>query len=394
MIAEIKICNILSFRDEAIFSFDADKSKDMESYHIVEVAPDVRLLKLGVIYGANASGKSNFIKAYGFIKDFITRVATSKADKTNVTPFLLDDSSRNEPSSFVITFYTDMNGVCIKFIYSISLTNDYVVNESLSYYQSQQPAIVFERGIKNGVSTIKFGNKIKLSNIVKEEVTLKCLPNMSLFAAYMQLNMNIPEIESALLYFKPQEVNTSEIVSLYGLNSFGSGGTEDFQYALNYLKAADFNVSEIVRDNKNNIIFKHTSKGKDGVERVYELPIESESRGTIRTLDIAKFVQDAINKDAFFAIDEIESSLHPKLVEYIIERFLQESKSAQLLVTTHYDGLLAQDDLLRKDNIWFTEKGDDGASTLYPLTDFKAISRISSLQKAYKFGKFGATPNI
>ena len=74
------------------------------------------------------------------------------------------------------------------------------------------------------------------------------------------------------------------------------------------------------------------------------------------------------------------------MVAYVIERFLQESTYAQMLVTTHYDGLLAQEDLLRKDNIWFTEKGADGASILYHLTDFKALNRISSLPKSYKFG--------
>lgn len=75
-------------------------------------------------------------------------------------------------------------------------------------------------------------------------------------------------------------------------------------------------------------------------------------------------------------------------------RFLKESEYAQILVTTHYDGLLAEEDLLRKDNIWFTEKNNDGATVLYPLTDFKGLNRITSLQKAYKFGKFGAIPNI
>lgn len=394
MIVDIRIKNMLSFRDEAQFSFEADKSKEMESYHVVNIAPDVRLLKLGVIYGANASGKSNFIKAYDYIKEFISQVPTSKIDQTGVNPFLFDENSQNEASEFGIIFYAKQNGVYTKFSYNISLTDINVINESLVYYPSQQPAIVFERGIDDGVSTIKFGNKIKLSQIAKEEITLKCLPNMSLFAAYMQLNINILEIESALSFFKPQRVYTSEAISFYGLNGIINDDIEDLGYTLKYLKEADFNVSQISKDSKNKIIFKHITKGQDGQERVYELPIESESRGTIRTLDIAKYIQDAISNNAFIAIDEIESSLHPKLVEFIIEKFLQESEYAQLLVTTHYDGLLAEDDLLRKDNIWFTEKSDDGTSVLYPLTDFKALNRLSSLQKAYKFGKFGAIPNI
>lgn len=109
---------------------------------------------------------------------------------------------------------------------------------------------------------------------------------------------------------------------------------------------------------------------------------------------MAAQVQKILERDAFLAVDEIESSLHPKLIEYIIERFLKESEQAQLLLTTHYDGLLGEEDLLRKDNVWFTEKNLDGSSVLYPLTDFKGLNRISSLQKAYKFGKFGAVPNL
>ena len=119
-----------------------------------------------------------------------------------------------------------------------------------------------------------------------------------------------------------------------------------------------------------------------------------ESDGTIRTFGLAAQVQKALENNAFLAVDEIESSLHPKLIEYIIERFLKESEQAQLLLTTHYDGLLEEDDLLRKDTIWFTEKNTDGSSALYPLTDFKGLNRISSLRKAYKFGKFGAVPNL
>lgn len=109
---------------------------------------------------------------------------------------------------------------------------------------------------------------------------------------------------------------------------------------------------------------------------------------------MAAQVQKILEKDAFLAVDNIEFSLHPKLIEHIIECFLKESEQAQLLVTTHYDGLLGEENFLRKDNVWFTEKNPDGSSVLYPLTDFKGLNRISSLQKAYRFGKFGAIPNL
>ena len=141
-------------------------------------------------------------------------------------------------------------------------------------------------------------------------------------------------------------------------------------------------------------MFQHKVQGQDGITSYYEFPSRLESEGTLRTMDLAGYVNELLKNDGLLLVDEIESSLHPKLVEFIIEKFLRESNKAQLIVSTHYDGLLAQDDLLRNDNIWFTEKDKDGATILYPLTDFNGLNRISSLQKAYRFGKFGAIPNI
>lgn len=141
-------------------------------------------------------------------------------------------------------------------------------------------------------------------------------------------------------------------------------------------------------------MYQHRVLSEDGNNDCYEFPELLESDGTVRTFSLAAQVQKILEKDAFLAVDNIEFSLHPKLIEHIIECFLKESEQAQLLVTTHYDGLLGEEDFLRKDNVWFTEKNPDGSSVLYPLTDFKGLNRISSLQKAYRFGKFGAIPNL
>ena len=374
----------------------------MDSYHVVDITPDLRLLKFGIIYGANASGKSNFIKGYNFFSSFITHIPASKSDHTGVIPFLLNKESKNDISEITVIFYLiDDKNSPTKCIYNLILKQEYVCNETLVYYPSQQPTTLFERSFESGVSTIKFGNKIKLSNAAKEEITLKCLSNMSVLAAYMQVNVNIPEIERILTYFKSKTMYPiasflPELVTRY--DTLKDEVKKD--YILKYLKEADFNISDIYSQDSNNefslpkIIYRHTITNNKGNEELFDFPEQLESDGTLRTMEISSRINELIENNALLTIDEIESSLHPKLVEYIIERFLQESKYAQMLVTTHYDGLLAQDDLLRKDNIWFTEKGADGASILYPLTDFKALNRISSLQKAYKFGKFGAIPNI
>ena len=395
MIAEIKFKNMFSFRDETVLSFEADKSKDLESYHVVELAPDVKLLKLAVIYGANASGKSNIIKVCDFIRSFITCTPLNKAELIKIVPFLLNRTSKEQASEFSVSFYAMNGDKAIRYVYSVLLETTHIVRETLIYYLSQQPATVFERSMENNVSSIKFGQKVKISTAAKEEITLKCLPNMSVFAAYMQVNTNIAEMETALQYLTKQMMPA--IVPTSSLSRYAEEAIKKEtakEYILRYLQEADFNISNISskeQETKKGVVnytmYQHKVSSGLGGNDYYEFPELYESDGTSQ-------IQNSIGSNAFLAVDEIESSLHPKLIEYMIERFLKESKQAQLLLTTHYDGLLGEEDLLRKDNIWFAEKNTDGASVLYPLTDFKGLNRISSLQKAYKFGKFGAVPNL
>ena len=402
MIAEIKFKNMFSFRDETVLSFEADKSKDLESYHVVELAPDVKLLKLAVIYGANASGKSNIIKVCDFIRSFITCTPLNKAELIKIVPFLLNRTSKEQASEFSVSFYAMNGDKAIRYVYSVLLETTHIVRETLIYYLSQQPATVFERSMENNVSSIKFGQKVKISTAAKEEITLKCLPNMSVFAAYMQVNTNIAEMETALQYLTKQMMPA--IVPTSSLSRYAEEAIKKEtakEYILRYLQEADFNISNISskeQETKKGVVnytmYQHKVSSGLGGNDYYEFPELYESDGTIRTFGLASQIQNSIGSNAFLAVDEIESSLHPKLIEYMIERFFKESKQAQLLLTTHYDGLLGEEDLLRKDNIWFAEKNTDGASVLYPLTDFKGLNRISSLQKAYKFGKFGAVPNL
>lgn len=402
MIAEIRFKNMFSFRDETILSFEADRSKDMESYHVVDFGAGVRLLKIAVIYGANASGKSNIIKVCDFIKSFITYTPLNKTEQIQIIPFLLNKTSSRHLSEYSISFYLKNKEKTVRYVYSVALDRWHVAKESLIYYPSQQPATIFERNTENNVSVIKFGQKIKISQAVKEAMILKCLHNMSVFSAYMQVNTHIAELETVFQYLTNQVMPAIVSVSTlnrYAEESFKNESAKD--YILRYLQKADFNISNITSKEQetqkgpiNYTMYQHRVLSEDGNNDCYEFPELLESDGTVRTFSLAAQVQKILEKDAFLAVDNIEFSLHPKLIEHIIECFLKESEQAQLLVTTHYDGLLGEEDFLRKDNVWFTEKNPDGSSVLYPLTDFKGLNRISSLQKAYRFGKFGAIPNL
>lgn len=427
MILELKIKNLLSFKDEAIFSFEATKDKSFEEYQVVEVAPNIRILKLAVVYGANASGKSNLIKAFNYIKHFWFETKDNKDEKTGATPFLLDKNTPDKPSELTLTFY--VKGV--KYIYNLILDKNKVCSEKLFFYPGKQPANLFERKLEGSVSEITFNpNWIKISQLANDEIILKCLPNMSVLAAYNQINISIPVIDEIINWMKTQFIKpVSPRSSLIPIaeKQIERGG-ENKKNILNYLNRADFNITNIsteeieekISDDLVNLIvntfessneeserlknektikirrtsFEHKVFGETGEEEVYNLPSNLQSDGTLRTFGLSSAIKNAVDNDAFLAIDEIESSLHPKLVEFILEDFLKQSGQSQLLLTTHYDGLLAQDDLLRNDSIWFTSKKENGSTELYSLTEFKGLNRISSLLKAYQAGKFGAIPNI
>jgi AAA15 family ATPase/GTPase len=424
MIYSLSVKNYLSIKDEVTISFEAARDTDLEKEHVVEITEGVRLLKFLILYGYNASGKSNVIQAFQFLRNFWFDVAENKDEEIDYKQFAFDDDIRNEPSEFKLVFYHEAT----KYTYYLKLYENVVMYEKLAFYPGVQPAIIFERHDQDGVSVIQFGNKIKVSPVAKEEISIRCLPNMSVFASYNQVNVKIEELHLAAEWMKINMM--SKIEPDTSLQSYTnhqvSTSNEVKDYVLNYLQEADFNISNISTDTieeklsdemltlikRSNIpkkelerlekdktvrrlqtSFSHLIDKNDSVTE-FPLDFDEQSEGTKRIFGLSGAIYSALKQNAFLAIDEIESKLHPRLIEYVIEQFLRQSRQAQLLVATHYDNLFDEDDLLRKDNFWFTEKGQDGSTHLYPLSSFNGIGRISSLQKAYKYGKFGAVPNI
>jgi len=428
MIQEFKIKNFMSFRDEVALSFEATKDKTFEDSHIVEVTPGVRLLRFAMVYGANASGKSNLLYALEFLRNFVFERTTDLETQTGTTPFRLDAVTPQEPSEFSLKYYLGDT----KYWYELKLDQKRVYLERLFYYTSTQPTKLFERTWEKGESVLYFNPAVvKISAAAKEELSLKCLPNMSFFAARAQVNVSMPEIDTAREWFRngimPIVEPETEMFEYASEKMLDDDGLK--KYLLNFVNHADFNISDVKTDlvkrplskrfvnmmlldentpanvkeqlKKDTSIdsvrtqFVHSVRNVRG-EETYTLPAGSQSAGTMRTIGIEAGIFEALNKQAFLFIDEIEASLHPDLVEYIIEQFLSQRNRAQLLVTTHYDPLLntVGDDLIRKDSVWFTEKDETGNTDLYSLVEFKGLNRISSLQKAYRNGVFGALPNI
>lgn len=426
MIQEIKIKNFLSFKDEVKFSFEASNDKFAEDTQVVKVNDNTRLLRFAIVYGYNASGKSNLLRAFEFLSDFWFAKRMDIDNETGDIPFKLDQNSKKEHSFFDLIFYVEKT----KYWYQLELDKKSVYLEKLSYYKSTQPTMLFERKLENGQSVIAFSPALKVSNIVKDSITVTCLKNMSFFAARNQVNASIPLIDVAKDWMKNnmmQVINPYSNLTHYAQKKL-SEDNDLAGYILKFLSEADFNITNIDTDmvekpisnrlrnlllqadslpdkkkdrlkNEQSIKqlqtnFEHTVENDNGME-TYHLSSdnEEESRGTLRTFGIEAALYNALKNNSFLAIDEIETSLHPKLLEKILFEYLSAVDSeSQILVTTHNDGLLdLVDDLIRKDSVWFTEKKKSGVTDLYKLTDFRGVNRLSSIREAYRNKRFGAT---
>ena len=427
MIAEIRIKNYLSFRDEVVLNFEATKDTTFEESQVVQVTPKVRLLRFALIFGANASGKSNLLSALEFLRSFWFAKKQDLDEETGAIPFLLDTETPAEPSEFNIKFYIGDK----RYWYMLQLNERQVIKEALYIYNSVQPSSLFLRKMEGTQSVVKLnGSLVKASTTIVEQLNLKCLPNMSFFAARNQVNCALGSIDEVRDWMRN---NMMQIIDP-NVKMFAYAGkqiekdAELKKYLLDFIHKADYNITDVYSERESvpipdfirtsileddtlppklkermlsenrierlNTDFQHTVRNKRGVEQ-YRLSNELQSAGTRRTFGLEAAIYEAIQSEGILPIDELESSLHPELVEFIIEHFLRKPGRSQLIVTTHYDPLLnTVDDLFRKDSVWFTEKGDDGHTRLYSLTDFKGLSKVSSFQKSYRNGVFGALPNI
>lgn len=427
MIAEIRIKNYLSFRDEVALNFEATKGTTFEESQVVQVTPKVRLLRFALIFGANASGKSNLLSALEFLRSFWFAKKQDLDEETGAIPFLLDTETPAEPSEFNIKFYIGDK----RYWYMLQLNERQVIKEALYIYNSVQPSSLFLRKMEGTQSVVKLnGSLVKASTTIVEQLNLKCLPNMSFFAARNQVNCALGHIDEVRDWMRN---NMMQIIDP-NVKMFAYAGkqiekdAELKKYLLDFIHKADYNITDAYSERESvpipdfirtsileddtlppklkermlsenrierlNTDFQHTVRNKRGVEQ-YRLSNELQSAGTRRTFGLEAAIYEAIQSEGILPIDELESSLHPELVEFIIEHFLRKPGRSQLIVTTHYDPLLnTVDDLFRKDSVWFTEKGDDGHTRLYSLTDFKGLSKVSSFQKSYRNGVFGALPNI
>ncbi|MBO7595895.1 MAG: AAA family ATPase [Bacteroidales bacterium] len=410
MIQKISIKNFLSFKEKTVFSFEASEDNFRADTQVVKVAPGVRLLRFAAIYGANASGKSNFLKAVYFLQKFLFKDKDENGGidyQTGVIPFLLDDKTKFESSEFEITFFVKRDTqTFIKYIYKLIVNSTTVFFEELC--KGDSATIVFQRKFADGKFTTIYN--FDINDTYKAVFDVTCRKNMSFFATYVNAEQNLPfDLEDLRLvkeYFQNFLPNITGKKDIYQYSK--DVLANDKEGILTKSVINGFETSGL--DNINDISFKRNEK--DGSiqddyfikvpanPNVYSLPGVLQSEGTKRYLSLKIIFDKLLKNNSFMIADELETAIHPDLFEKIVYDFLSAEKScSQLILTTHYSGLMETiNNLVRVDAIRFVEKQDDGSSALFSLADFEDLEqfndKINTIYKAYRDGRFGAVANI
>lgn len=415
MIINFTVQNFGSIKDKQTLSFEADKSTHLEDTYIIQSGKH-RILKLALIYGANASGKTTILKALNFLGSMVVNPLEKKSEELDFTPFLFDADTPNQNSFFTIKFLQNE----VKYLYEVEFSPKAIVSEALYSYNNSRKANVFKRttDLEKQLTRISFGSKINIDSVFEKTLTANTLWNNTVLGGFLKTNIEFKELQEVVdwfgSYLKPLIYTKTQ------LEGFVTSKIDDKEIAksdiLSILKKADLNISDIVlkKENKKTEKFR-LDDGIGGFEEIeieivpiktelehtidgskYYLPLELESEGTKRYYGFAGLLALLIKTSRLFSIDELETSLHPDLYMHFLLSFLLNAKNSQLIATTHNRELLNDKDLFRNDAIWFTNKGEDCATELYSLADFdtSVIRDTTNILNAYKSGKLSGTPNL
>ena len=414
MIVKFSVQNFGSIKDEQILSFEADKSEHLEDYYIIPIN-GLRLLKLGLIYGANASGKTTILKALDFLGKIVLHPEEKKTDIFNFNPFLFDPNTPSQNTILSIEFIQNS----VRYYYEVELNKKAIIREELNFYNPNK-ANVFKRttNLDTQFSEIAFGSKIKTDKVFEKTLESNTLWNNTVLGGFLKTNIELKELKDATDWFANHlsplihprtRLDTFVITQLNNL-------TIKKEDIIQILQKADLNISDIhIKKEKTkelgfeelissmksyqkdtllfpySLEFEHTLDNKR-----YNLPFDLESQGTQRYYGFAGILSQAIRESFVFLIDELESSLHPDLYTHFLLSFLVNSKKSQIIATTHNREILNNKDIFRNDVIWITDKSENCATELYSLSDFdtSVIRDTSNIYNAYKIGKLGGIPNL
>jgi len=405
MILEIGFSNFFSIDEEVILDLRAGNINNTKSKALSDNIfkyDDIDVLKTAAIYGANASGKSNIIKTIRFCSAMVYESHKHNENSIfNFQKFKFSDS--NKPSTYFIRFVIDD----IEYKYSFSLNQTEILSESLYYYPNGRKAKVFERDEKAGKTKkekYSFG-----SSVIKRPLDVaESTSNKTLFISRAsQMDRDIPKLifnffhGTFILHHSNYGISNIEpLISahkeqLLKALQLADSDIVDFKYNLKKEKGkkirANLDTEEVFFEDDILESLEIKTYHKYSPKIPFDFLTE-ESGGTKKLFFMMLTILDVVRGDKVLIIDEIEDSLHSKIVEYIIEIF-NVSKKAQLIFSTHNTNLLDLNKF-RKDQIWFVNKQENGASDLYSLYDYSDFRETMNLEKAYLQGRFDSIPIV
>ena len=416
MLIEFRVSNYRSFKVPQVLSMVASHAKEHRGTHTFDAGiPDFeRIFASAAVYGANASGKTNLLRSLQYMQAVVLNSASlSPTLPLDYTPFKFDMLTQIEPSEFEIAFIEGET----RYAYSFSLDATRIYREHLVEFHTKHPRELFERSYnkKSDEYEWKFSRAFRGNRSLWRNATR---PNALFLSTAIQLNNT--QLLPVFAWFQKR------LVTVLGARQMNLALTlrllEDpngKERLLPFIREADLGIADvqvtaepwnpslalaqgvlplIYQDSPAsplkvaNITFSHLSKGSSEAAK---LDIGDEFNGTQVLFRTAGAWLNVLLNGEVLLMDEVDASLHPLLVQFLISRFHSEftnPQKAQILFTTHNTFLLSQE-ILRRDQIWFVEKDADNASKLYPLSDF-APRNDEVIERWYMRGRYGALPII
>lgn len=422
MLISFSVGNWRSYRDRVSFSMIAGDEKEYEKRLPFLKEYGIRVLPITAIYGGNASGKSNFFKALHFVKKLVVK-GTQPETPINREYFRLNPEYIGKPSYFSAEIFA--NETIYEF--SFSANNESILDEKLVEINASDKTekILYSRikdqtNFNETLKDIEFlnfafkatrNNQLFLTNSVFQNIeyfkpvydwfrnTLDLISPNSGFNNYEHflneddplsaaINKELESLDTGIVKLGGEDIPSDDITALYG-RQIGE-----------YLKEGEaIKLSGdhmLIRKDGEMINKKLVTHHKSSDGNTIKFEMSDESDGSRRAIDLLPAFLGMAKRDSkkVYIIDELDRSLHVNLTKNLVDRYLSnctpESRS-QLLFTTH-DALLMSEELLRRDEMWLTERDDEGSSSLYPVSDFKDAKDDKDLSKSYLQGRMGGVP--
>lgn len=400
MLLEFSCSNHKSIKEEVKFSMIAGKDKTYEEY--LKDFGNHRVLRSAVIYGANGSGKSNFLRAFSFMQELVTKsIYYQPGEKVWQVPHKL--STEETPSEYHIQFVKND----IRYAYGFSIKQNEVEEEYLYSFPKGKQVIIFERT----KMSVQYGDKYKTTFNTVNKILKEILKENRLFLSCAASYSSIKEVEEVFLFFRNdivvynstennwekysaklmQEDKQIRNLFLTILQALGAD-VKDIKVRLEELPLSGLPISLYSLEEQMLMQKKYIIDAKMVYDQ-FEVDLEDESDGIQRLFEMICPIIDILKNGKILLCDEIESSLHETIIFQLVQFFqsYEIEKFAQLIFSTHNTSLLNMD-LFRRDQIWFTQLNEERATDLYSLVEVKNVRKFENLEKGYVSGKYGGIP--